>query len=119
MEEIERRRSERRYRELPENLRQLRQGVGEGKRVARLYALYIDRFGYTRRVSFGVKVNKRIPNRGLAFLIRNTVREMKEGRIPDVGKGEVLTDFVYDLYTRNWENVRRLLDYKAGVVYAR
>ena len=47
------------------------------------------------------------------------MKRRDEGRIPDVGKGEVLTDFVYDLYTRNWENVRRLLDYKAGVVYAR
>lgn len=118
MEEIDRRRSERRFRPLPENLRRLR-GVSEGRKVARFYALYTDLFGRTRRVSFGVKVNKRIPNRALAFLIRNTLREMKDGRIPSVSQGEVLNDFVYDLYTRNWEKSRRLLDYRAGVVYAR
>jgi hypothetical protein len=123
MEEIERRRSERKYRNrlppLPENLRRLRESVGEGKKVARFYALYTDLFGNTRRVSFGVKVNKRIPNRALAFLIRTTVGEMKNNRIPEVASGEVLSDFVHDLYTRNWEKSRRLLDYKAGVVYAR
>lgn len=123
MEEIERRRIERRYRvpspRLPDYMIRLR-GISGGRRVARFYADYIDQFGYKRRISFGIKVGKKMPNRALAFLIREVIHEMKhEDRVPAVADGEVLSSFVYDLFNRPWRRIRRLRDYKAGVVYAR
>lgn len=120
MEEIDRRRAERKFRPLPENLRRLRGTVGEGQAFARFYCLYKDVNGITRRISFSVKVNRRLRQspRGLAFLIRATVKEMLDDKVPEHFDGQLLPNFL-DLYYYPWNRVRRVLEYKANVEYRR
>jgi hypothetical protein len=108
------------FRPLPENLRRLRYGeLGERKALARFYALFIEMNGLPRRASFSVKVKRGISNAALAFLIRATVQRFKECYVPEHVQGEVMSDFLYDLFNRPWRKVRRVEDYKAGVVYVR
>lgn len=108
-------------RPLPEFLKWTRYGVTDSQKwYARFYGLYDSIDGKIKRFSFQVKINKalRQNRRGLGMLMRSTVKELLDDKVPKHVQGEVFPDFL-SLFGRDWQRVRRMREYKAGVVYAR
>ena len=67
-----------------------------------------------------MKINPRLSQnrRGLATLIRSTVKELLDDKVPEHVQGEVFSNFL-SLFGRDWQRVRRIRQYEAGVVYGR
>jgi hypothetical protein len=106
MEEIERRREEGRRRRaaLP--------------KIVWFKGIYQDLRGNPRSFYYGVSVTERLLRNGSAmyFLVHSTIRRMKfDGKMPIHRRGQVFRDFVYGLYSADWEKIDTLLEYDVDV----
>jgi len=104
----------------PLSLRRLRRGASHDW-YARFYGLYETATGKIKRFSFQVRVGSALKRnrRKLGWLIRTTVRALKDETVPEHRQGEVFSSFRELIFNTSWFKVRRLLDYKAGVIYER
>ncbi len=88
----------------------------------RVYGLIKTMTGKTRRISFQVKIGSGLMRnrQKLSSLIRAVVNAIKyQKKVPVHRQGDVFSSFK-ELFDRtNWVRIRMLIDYKAGVVYAR
>jgi len=108
-------------RPLPEFLKRTRYGVTDSQKwYARFYGLYDSIDGKIKRFSLQVKINRALSQnrRGLGMLMRSTVKELLDGKVPEHVQGEVFPNFI-ELFGRNWISVKRIREYHAGVVYGR
>ena len=87
---------------------------------ARFYGLYDSIDGKIKRFSLQVKINRALSQnrRGLGMLMRSTVKELLDGKVPEHVQGEVFPNFI-ELFGRKWINVKRIREYHAGVIYGR
>jgi len=113
----------RKLRPVPENLKRMRYGLedlGERRWLARFYGNYETMTGKLRRFSFNVKISKTVSKnrRALAVLMRTTVGKLLECTVPKHVQGETFSNFL-SLFGRDWQRVRRMRQYEAGVVYKR
>jgi hypothetical protein len=113
----------RKLRPVPENLKRMRYGLedlGERKWLAKFYGTIDTMTGELKSFAFGVKISKRVSTdrRALAALIRATVQKLRENTVPEHESGEVFSDFL-SLFGRDWQRVRRIREYHAGVIYGR
>jgi hypothetical protein len=120
MEEIERRRTERRYRTikpLPTDLKRLRERAGAPK-VVKFKGIAQELNGMPRSFLFYVLVSKRLLHTGRAmdFFVKSTIREMQNGKMPVHTRGQIFRDFVHDLYgSARWRKIDTLLEYDVDV----
>jgi hypothetical protein len=110
----------RKLRQVPSSLRRLRRGASHDW-YARFYGLYETATGKIKRFSFQVRIGSALKRnrRKLAWLMRMTVRALKDRTVPEHTQGEVFSSFRELIFKTSWFKVRRLLDYKAGVIYER
>lgn len=86
---------------------------------ARFYGLYLSSLGKAYRFSFQVQVAPSMSKERLSQLIRLTVGRLKiMSTIPQHRQGQVFKSF-QELFKVPWFRVRRLVKYRAGVVYER
>ena len=106
-------------RPIPAHLKRMRIGATH-RWFARFYGNYESMTGKLRRFSFSVKISKSVSKnrRALAVLMRTTVQKLLEDTVPEHVQGEVFSNFL-SLFGRDWQRVRRMRQYEAGVIYAR
>ena len=110
----------RKLRPVPSSLRRLRRGARYDWH-GRFYGLYETTTGKRKRFSFQVRVGSALKRnrRKLGWLMRMTVRALKDKTVPQHRQGEVFSSFRELIFKTRWFKVRRMLDYRAGVIYER
>jgi len=91
---------------------------------ARFYALFEDIRGKKKRASFAVRVRSKYlastsQRRALMRWIRTVCNAMLDNTMPVHKYGQRFKSFRELLKETKWVEIRRLLDYRAGVVYVR
>ena len=107
-----------RFRPAPAYLRASRHGA-RYRGYARFYGLYETMRGNKKRFSFSVRVNPRLTNAEKYRYIVIVCNELLNKEIPEHRQGDVFSSFRELLFRTDWFRVRKLIDYKAGVVYER
>jgi hypothetical protein len=118
---VKKKSSKKKYRKAPSRFMRMRYGVPR-RGDLRVYGLIKTMTGKTKRISFQVKIGSGLMRnkRKLSRLIRTVVNAIKyQKKVPVHRQGDVFSSFK-ELFDRTkWVKIRRLLDYKAGVIYAR
>ena len=114
---MQRKKSIPKLRPLPLNLRK-RQKVTPTNYV-RSYGTYTTKQGKIKRFSYQIKV-KVEKNRTVLFKsIKRMCAKLLHNEVPLHKQGEVFEDFGVLLIRTPWIKVRKVRNYKAGVIYAR
>ena len=85
----------------------------------RAYGNYVTKQGKNKRFSFQVKIREGKNRNVLYSSIKHMCGKLKHNEIPLHKKGEVFDDFGDLLIATPWIKVRKIRQYKAGVVYER
>jgi len=108
------RRSE--FRPVPRSLVRLRQRA-RYREYARFYGNYTSMTGKRKRFSFSVRISPRLSNRAKYEFMVETCNALKDRMVPEHTLGEVFSSFGELLDRTVWFRIRRLRNYKAGVIY--
>lgn len=106
------------FRPLPSDLRGLRDRARYSE-FARFYGSF-DRMNWKiGRFSFQVEMSPWLSNNEKYRLIVTTVNALRDNTIPEHEQGQVFRSFQELFHRTKWVRVRRLRQYKAGMVYER
>jgi len=86
---------------------------------ANFYGAYITKSGRKKRFSFKVKVDPNKNHIVMYKLMQHTCNKLKNNQIPPVPNGYIFDDFGDLLVATPWMRVKKILPYKAGMLYER
>jgi len=104
------------FRPVPRDLRRLRRRA-RIREYARFYGNYTSMTGKRKRFSFSIRISPRISNRAKYEFMVETCNALKDKQVPEHTLGEVFSSFGELLDGTVWFRIRRLRNYRAGVIY--
>lgn len=108
----------RKFRPVPLHLKQLRYGA-QHSQYARFYGLYQTITGKKKRFSYVVKISQRLSERQVYRLMVVACGALLDSAIPEHKRGQVFSSFGELLRRTRWFRIRKIIRYKAGVIYER
>jgi 23S rRNA maturation mini-RNase III len=103
------------FKPLPPRIRGVRY---EGPECARFYGLYKTKQNKTKPFRFHVEISDKISNKTKGKLIRDVCGHLLDNEIPIHKRGQTFNSFK-KLNKTGWINVKEILEYEAGIEYAR
>lgn len=105
------------FERMPDSLRKLREQMElmYPAIYARFYGKFITTTGMLRRFSFQVKLDAGLSGQKMYKIVREIVSALLLNKIPRHRPGEVFS--VSELEQARWVVVRKVLQYKVGMVY--
>ena len=86
---------------------------------ARFYGLYKTMIGKKKRFSFSIRISPKLSNQAVHRYIVIVCNALLNKEIPVHRMGDVFHSFRELIHKTEWVEVRKLLNYHAGVIYER
>lgn len=102
---------------LPPYLRDMRGKTGQ-QDYLRLYGLFVPELSIReKRFGFSVRINPKLSDRQVRKKVAEVINNLLNRKVPEHKKGQIFRSFKELLERTHWKKVRKVLSYKAGVIY--